>query len=67
MGIPLLEIGIRSFSAEEAEFMKTKPNVAVIWAYQLARGNVTIHGNDSANIRTSQSIWMPSIPVKCLQ
>ncbi len=42
MGIPLLEIGIRSFSSEEAEFMKTKPNVAVIWAYQLARGNVTI-------------------------
>ncbi len=42
MGIPLLEIGIRSFSSEEAEFMKTKPNVAVISAYQLARGNVTI-------------------------
>jgi agmatinase len=42
MGIPLLEIGIRSFSSEEAEFMKIKPNVAVIWAYQLACGNVTI-------------------------
>lgn len=42
MGIPLLEIGIRSFSAEEAEFMKTKPDVAIVWAYQLARGNATI-------------------------
>lgn len=42
MGIPLLEIGIRSFSSEEAEFMKTKPNVAIVWAYQLARGNATI-------------------------
>ena len=42
MGIPLLEIGVRSFSSEEAEFMKTKPNVAIVWAYQLARGNVTI-------------------------
>src|SRR2546421_7494041 len=42
MGIPLLEIGIRSFSSEEAEFMKTKPNVAIVWAYQLAQGSVTI-------------------------
>lgn len=42
MGIPLLEIGIRSFSSEEAEFMKTKPNVAIVWAYQLARGNAAI-------------------------
>jgi len=42
MGIPLLEIGIRSFSAEEARFMKSKPNVAIVWAYQLARGNATI-------------------------
>jgi len=42
MGIPLLEIGIRSFSSEEAEFMKTKPNIAIVWAYQLARGNATI-------------------------
>jgi len=42
MGIPLLEIGIRSFSSEEAEFMKTKPNVAIVWAYRLARGNAVI-------------------------
>ncbi|GAC1401400.1 MAG: agmatinase [Ktedonobacteraceae bacterium] len=42
MGIPLLEIGIRSFSPEEAEFLMTKPNVSIVWAYQLARGPVTI-------------------------
>ncbi len=42
MDIPLLEIGIRSFSAEEAQFMKTKPNVAIVWGYQLARGNAVI-------------------------
>jgi len=42
MGIPLLEIGIRSFSPEEAEFFKTKPNVSIVWAYQLARGLATI-------------------------
>ena len=42
MGIPLLEIGIRSFSPEEAEFMKTRPNVAIVWAYQIARGTATI-------------------------
>jgi agmatinase len=42
MGIPLLEIGVRSFSAEEAAFLKTKPNVAIVWAYQLAQGKVTI-------------------------
>lgn len=42
MGIPLLEIGIRSFSPEEAEFMKTKPNVAIVWAYQLANGSAVI-------------------------
>ncbi len=41
-GIPLLEIGIRSFSPEEAEFLKTKPNVSIVWAYQLARGLATI-------------------------
>ena len=39
MGIPLTEIGIRSFSPEEAEFMKTRPNVAIVWGYQLAKGN----------------------------
>ncbi len=42
MGIPLLEIGIRSFSPEEAAFMKTKPNVAIAWAYQMAKGTATI-------------------------
>ena len=42
MGIPLLEIGIRSFSPEEAEFLKTKPDVAIVWAYQMARGNARI-------------------------
>lgn len=42
MGIPLLEIGVRSFSQEEAAFMKTKPDVAIVWAYQLARGNARI-------------------------
>ncbi|HEY4388198.1 MAG TPA: agmatinase [Ktedonobacteraceae bacterium] len=42
MGIPLIEIGIRSFSPEEAQFLKTKPDVAVVWAYQLARGNAQI-------------------------
>jgi len=42
MGIPLTEIGIRSFSPEEAEFMKTQPDVAIVWGYQLARGNASI-------------------------
>ncbi len=42
MGIPLLEIGIRSFSPEEADFLKTRPNVSVVWAYQLAKGIATI-------------------------
>lgn len=42
MGIPLLEIGIRSFSPEEADFMRTGPNVAIVWAYQMARDNVRI-------------------------
>jgi agmatinase len=42
MGIPLLEIGIRSFSPEEAAFMKTQPNVAIVWAYQMAKGMATI-------------------------
>jgi len=42
MGIPLTEIGIRSFSPEEAEFMKTRPNVAIVWGYQLANGTTTI-------------------------
>lgn len=42
MGIPLLEIGIRSFSPEEAEFLKTKPDVDIVWAYQMANGTATI-------------------------
>ena len=42
MGIPLTEIGIRSFSSEEAEFMKTKPDVAIVWAYQMAKGTAVI-------------------------
>src|SRR5690348_16577817 len=42
MGIPLLEIGIRSFSPEEAEFLKTSPNVAIVWGHQLAKGTATI-------------------------
>ncbi len=42
MGIPLLEIGIRSFSPEEAQFMRSQPDVAIVWAYQLAKGIATI-------------------------
>jgi agmatinase len=42
MGIPLTEIGIRSFSPEEAAFLKTKPDVAVVWGYQLANGTARI-------------------------
>lgn len=42
MGIPLLEIGIRSFSPEEVEFMKTKPDVAIVWAYEMAKGTARI-------------------------
>lgn len=42
MGISLTEIGIRSISPEEAAFLKTKPDVAIVYAYQLA--------NDTARI-----------------
>ncbi len=42
IGIPLTEIGIRSFSPEEAAFMKTRPDVAIVWGYQLGRGQTTI-------------------------
>ena len=42
MGIPITEIGIRSFSPEEAEFMKTHPNVAIVWGHQLARAAAAI-------------------------
>jgi agmatinase len=42
MGIPLLEIGIRSFSPEEAEFMKTSPDINIVWGYQLAKGTAAI-------------------------
>jgi agmatinase len=45
MGIPLTEIGIRSFSPEEAEFMKTRPNVAIVWGYQCAKGTAIIPWN----------------------
>ncbi len=41
-GIPLTEIGIRSFSPEEADFMKTQPDVAIVWGHQLARGEAVI-------------------------
>ena len=42
MGIPLTEIGIRSFSPEEAEFMKSGPDVAIVWGYQLANGTAKL-------------------------
>lgn len=42
MGIPLTEIGIRSFSPEEAEFLKTRPDVAIVWAHQIANGTANI-------------------------
>ncbi len=42
MGIPLTEIGIRSFSPEEAKFMQTQPNVAIVWGYQMAKGSAVI-------------------------
>lgn len=42
MGIPLTEIGIRSISPEEAAFLKTKPDVAIVYAYQLANGTARI-------------------------
>jgi agmatinase len=42
MGIPLLEIGIRSFSPEEAAFLRTGPDVAIVWAYEMARGTAQI-------------------------
>jgi len=42
MGIPLLELGIRSFSPEEAEFMKTKPDIAILWAHQMVKGTAKI-------------------------
>ena len=42
MGIPLTEVGIRSISPEEAEFMRTKPDVAIVWAYQMAKRTAVI-------------------------
>ncbi|HLX41358.1 MAG TPA: agmatinase [Ktedonobacteraceae bacterium] len=42
MGIPVTEIGIRSFSPEEVEFLKTQPDVAIVWGHQLARSNAVI-------------------------
>jgi len=42
MGVPLTEIGVRSFSPEEAEFMRSGPDVAIVWGYQLANGTARI-------------------------
>lgn len=42
MGISLTEIGIRSFSPEEADFMKTGPDIAIVWGYQLAKRTATV-------------------------
>jgi len=42
MRIPVMEIGIRSFSPEEAEFMKTSPDIKIVWGYQLANGTAVI-------------------------
>jgi agmatinase len=42
MGIPLTEIGIRSFSPEEAAFLKGGPDVAIVWGYQLANGTARL-------------------------
>ncbi|MGB8346423.1 MAG: agmatinase [Ktedonobacteraceae bacterium] len=42
MGIPLTEIGIRSISPEEAAFLKTIPDVAIVYAWQLANGTARI-------------------------
>lgn len=42
MGIPLTEIGIRSFSPEEAAFLRSKPDVAVVWGYQMASGSARV-------------------------
>ena len=42
IGIPLTEIGIRSISSQEAEFLKTSPDVAIVWGYQLAKGTAVI-------------------------
>lgn len=42
MGIPLTEIGIRSFSPEEVEFMKTAPDVKIVWGHHFAKGTAVI-------------------------
>ncbi len=42
MGIPLLEIGVRSISPEEAAFLKTGPDVAIVYAHDMARGRATV-------------------------
>src|SRR5260370_39895241 len=47
MGIPLTEIGIRSFSPEEAEFMRTRPNVAVVSGVPFAKGTA---GNPGGSV-----------------
>jgi len=42
MGIPLTEIGIRSVSPEEAAFLQSGPDVAIVWGYQLANGTARL-------------------------
>jgi agmatinase len=42
MGIPLTEIGIRSISPEEVEFLNTSPDVSITWDYQMAKGSARI-------------------------
>lgn len=44
MDIPLTEIGIRSISSEEIEFLKSspEPNISIVWAHKLARGTASI-------------------------
>jgi agmatinase len=42
MGIPVLEIGIRSLSQEEAVFLKGGPDVAIVWARDLATGRAGV-------------------------
>ncbi|HEY1349494.1 MAG TPA: agmatinase [Ktedonobacteraceae bacterium] len=42
MGIPLTEIGVRSVSPEEAAFLQSGPDVALVWGYQLANGTARL-------------------------
>jgi len=54
MGIPLLEIGIRSFSAEEAEFMKTK-----VMRLRDQYGKL-LHGNLPSRRQPQPAAWSPA-------